>query len=80
MFFKDTNISTNITAATPERVFALCKCVEEKKNVSDSSLRKMLEPDYAKNSNYYSAIRDAAIELDLIDYNDYIWNFIFCCR
>ena len=72
MFFKDTNISTNITAATPERVFALCQCVEEKKNVSDSSLRKMLEPDYAKNSNYYSAIRDAAIELDLIDYNDYI--------
>ena len=72
MFFKDTNISTNITGATPERVYALCKCVESKKSVSDSDLRKMLEPDYAPPSNYYSLIRDVALDLDLIENNDFI--------
>lgn len=72
MFFKDANISTNITGATPERVYKLCKCVESRKNISDTELRGMLEPEYAKNSNYYSMIRDVALELDLIDSNDFI--------
>lgn len=72
MFFKDTSVSTNITAATPERVFALCKCVERKKSISEAELRSMLEPDYAKHSNYYPTIRDVALDLGLIDKNDFI--------
>lgn len=72
MFFKDTNINTNITGATPERVYALCKCVERKKFISNSDLRSMLEPDYAQHSNYYTMIRDVALDLDLIENNDFI--------
>lgn len=72
MFFKDTNISTNITAATPERVYALCKCIERKKSISNSDLRSLLEPDYAHHSNYYTMIRDVALDLGLIENNDFI--------
>ena len=54
------------TSATPERVFALCKLVENKDR-NDSELRECMEPKYLNNgSSYFADYRKGAEELGLI--------------
>ena len=55
-----------VTTATPERVFALCKLVENKDR-SESELRECMEPKYLNNGNvYFGDYRKGAEELGLI--------------
>ena len=55
-----------VTSATPERVFALCKLVENKDR-NDAELRECMEPKYLNNSTtYFGDYRTGAEELGLI--------------
>ncbi len=74
MFFKDTNYSTNITTATPERVYVLCKNIERNKTgIRVADLKQLMEPDYVSNGGYFPIIKDAAIDLGLIkEFDNYL--------
>ena len=68
MFFKDRKSTTNITGATPERVYALCKNIEKSKGnaASVKSMQQEMEPDFINKTMYFSTIKDVAIDLGLI--------------
>ena len=70
MFFKDDQYTTNITTATPERVFMLFKVVNSKNGITNRELKEIVEPSYAKNDNYFTTIREIAKELELIVEDD----------
>lgn len=74
MFFKDTNYSTNITTATPERVYVLCKNIERHKlGIRATDLKQLMEPDYVNNGGYFSIIKDVAIDLGLVkEFDNYL--------
>lgn len=70
MFFKDTASISNITAATPERVYKLSKIVEKEGPISRNELKEKVEPSYGKPGGYFNPILTAAKELELIHDND----------
>lgn len=63
--------------ATPERVFELCKIVASEKEIESSKLKEIIEPkEFATETTYYGTIKNAAIELGLIEEREYLLSFI----
>lgn len=59
------------TAATPERVYALCKIVEAEGIITSSKLKEKMEPSFLSQATvYYGDYRTAAEELGLIKNED----------
>lgn len=59
--------------ATPERVYELCKIVASENSISNTKLREILEPaEFATNTVYYGTIKNAAVELGVIEENNEI--------
>ena len=59
-----------VTPAIPERVFTLCKVIENKPMAS-SEVKEKMEPSYlGQTTSYYNDYRNAAEELELITITD----------
>lgn len=57
--------------ATPERVYELCKIVSTKELITNADLKELVEPkEFETNTAYYGTIKNAAIELGIIDGTD----------
>lgn len=67
------------TEAIPERILELCKIVSAKA-ISEEDIKELLEPaaltSNVGSTQYYPIVRDAAIELNLIEKNDKMLQFI----
>lgn len=54
--------------ATPERVFELCRIVASENTIENLKLKQIIEPaEFATDTVYYGAIKNAAIELKIIE-------------
>lgn len=59
------------TPGIPERVFALCKIVENEKTITLQDLKERMEPSYLnQTTSYFGEYKTAAEELDLIKIED----------
>lgn len=59
--------------ATPERVYELCRIVASENSIPSTKLKEILEPaEFATNTVYYGTIKNAAIELGVIEGNNEI--------
>ena len=63
------------TEAIPERVYELCKLASSK-DITETEIRNMMEPQGFNKQPYFSAYRDVAIELNLVKKEEDILRFI----